>query len=233
MAGWWAYFPVLIAIKLPIGLLFLALVGLFRRPARPAGAWPYAFAIAIPAAILAVGMSSRINIGLRHILPALPFLAIITAAGALWMMEQSRRWKWAPWLVISSLAAHPDYLPYFNAFAGDHPENIVVDSDLDWGQDIKRLGQRLQELGAPAVTFTPTITISLAALGFPPHQDGQPGAPAPGWNAVEMTEWKLNRMGLLLSHRGEPTWPDFVKPGEKVGQSIYLYYVPPQSAASR
>ena len=47
--------------------------------------------------------------------------------------------------MIGSLAAHPDYLAYFNALAGDDPERIVVDSDLDWGQDIKRLGQRLRD----------------------------------------------------------------------------------------
>ena len=66
------------------------------------------------------------------------------------------------------LAAHPDYLPYFNALAGSNPERIVVDSDLDWGQDLKRLGRRLKELGAPSVAFTPTIYTSFATLGFPP-----------------------------------------------------------------
>jgi len=241
MEGWWAYFPVLMGVKLPLGLLILAAFGLWRRPARPAGTWPFAFGVAIPAAILAVAMSSRINIGIRHILPAFPFFAIIAAAGALWLVEQSRRWKWAlwtaaaasGWFVISSLAVHPDYLAYFNALAGDQPERIVVDSDLDWGQDIKRLGQRLRELNAPSVTYTPTITISLAYHGFPPHQLSTPDAPAPGWNAVQLSEWKLNRMGLLLDDPGEGTWPDIVRPTERVGRSILLYYVPPQPAAGR
>jgi hypothetical protein len=238
--GWWAYFPVLIGVKLPLGLLILAAVGLWRRPTRPAGAWPFAFAVAIPATILAIAMSSRINIGIRHILPAFPFFAIIAAAGALWLVEQSRRWNWAlwaagaatGWLVISSLAAHPDYLAYFNALAGDEPERIVVDSDLDWGQDIKRLSQRLRELNAPSVTFSPTITISLAALGFPPHQESEPGAPSPGWNAVQVTEWKLNRMGLYY-YPNEPVWPDVVKPNERVGRSILLYYYAPPKPATR
>jgi hypothetical protein len=238
--GWWAFFPVLIGVKLPLGLLILAAVGLWRRPARSPVAWPFAFAVAIPAAILAVAMSSRINIGIRHILPAFPFFAIIAAAGTLWLIEQSRSHKWAlwtvaaaaGWLVISSLASHPDYLAYFNALAGDEPERIVVDSDLDWGQDIKRLGQRLRELNAPSVTFTPTITISLAALGFPPHQRNDVDAPAPGWNAVGVTHWKLNRMGLPFGDTA-PTWPDFVKPMERVGRSILLYYVPPQPPNGR
>jgi hypothetical protein len=239
--GWWDYFPVLMAVKLPLGLLILAAVGLWRRPVRPAGAWPFAPAIAIPAAILAVAMPSRINIGIRHILPAFPFFAIIAAAGALWLIQESRSRKWAlwtaaaatGWLVISSLAAHPDYLAYFNALAGDEPERIVVDSDLDWGQDMKRLGQRLRELNAPSVAFTPTISISLAALGFPPHQQNDADAPAPGWNAVKVTHWKLYRMGLPVDDPNGRTWPDVVKPTERVGRSILLYYVPPQPAAGR
>jgi hypothetical protein len=242
MDGWWAYFPVLIAVKLPLALLILAAVGLWRRPARQAGIpWPFAFAVAIPAAILAVAMSSRINIGLRHILPAFPFFAIIAAAGTLWLVQRSRRRNWAlwaaaaatGWLVISSLVAHPDYLAYFNALAGDEPERIAVDSDLDWGQDVKRLGQRLRELNAPSVTFTPTTTVSMAALGFPPHQLSTPDAAAPGWNAVGVTYWKRDRMGLMFDHLGEGTWPDVVKPTERVGRSILLYYVPPQPAAAR
>jgi len=235
MTGWWAFFPVLMAVRLPLGLLMLAAVGLWRRPARPSGVWPFAFAVAISAAILIVAMSSRINIGLRHILPAFPFFAIIAAAGTLWLLEQSRRRSWAlwaaaaatGWLVIGSLAAHPDYLPYFNALAGDEPERIVVDSDLDWGQDIKRLGVRLRELNAPSVTFSPTLTISLPALGFPPHQLSNPDAPTPGWNAVQATYWKRDRMGLMLDEPGARTWPDIVRPTERVGRSILLYYIPP------
>jgi hypothetical protein len=239
--GWWAYFPILMAVKLPLGLWILAVVGLWKRPERPAGAWPFALAVAIPAGIIAVAMSARINIGIRHILPAFPFFAIIAATGTLWLIEQSRQRKWTlwiaaaatGWLVISSLAAHPDYLAYFNAIAGDEPEQIVVDSDLDWGQDIKRLGQRLRDLNAPSVTFTPTITISLAQLGFPPHQQNDADAPAPGWNAVQVTHWKLNRMGLPFRTHYEETWPDVVKPTERVGRSILLYYVPPQPTAGR
>jgi len=55
----------------------------------------------------------------------------------------------AAWFGASSLISHPDYLAYFNEFAGSEPENIVVDSDLDWGQDVKRLAARLREVGLP------------------------------------------------------------------------------------
>src|SRR6202044_3917194 len=87
------------------------------------------------------------------------------------------------WMAVSSLKIHPDYLAYFNELAGSHPENILVDSDLDWGQDMKRLSQRLREAGAPFVTFTPMSDPGLPeVLGFPPIRVSDIPNPSPGWN---------------------------------------------------
>jgi 4-amino-4-deoxy-L-arabinose transferase-like glycosyltransferase len=235
--GWWTFFPVLTMVKLPLAFLALLAFGLWLGSSKASGiakAWPFAMAWAIPFAIYAVALPSRINIGIRHILPAFPFLAIVAAGGALGLLRKGNRMSGAPWIAIAavawlcvnSLASHPDYLAYFNAIAGREPERIVVDSDLDWGQDIKRLGQRLRELKATSVGFTPAIGISLPALGFPPNQPNQPDSPAPGWNAVEVFEWKRNRMGRSWGEKDKPTWPDSIKPTERVGKSILLYYVP-------
>lgn len=233
--GWLLFFPVLLAVKLPLAMLGLIAFSLWKPIPRP-GEWPLIVLLAIPVAILAVAMASNINIGLRHVLPAIPFLAVSAGAGALWLLEECRRRNWARWTVVvalgwltaSSLAAHPDYLPYFNALAGDHPERIVVDSDLDWGQDIKRLGARLRELNAPSVTFTPTIMVSLAAHGFPPHEQSAADAPSPGWNAVQLSEWKLYRMRLQQQDPSIRPWPDLVQPTERIGRTILLYYIPPE-----
>ena len=248
MDGWWYFFPALLAFKLPIGMLALMAAGIFvvgrfksdansPKSSSPAQPWPYWLTLAIPIGIMIVAMSSRINIGLRHILPMFPFLALIAAGGAIYLLRKPGQLAQAGcgiailWMCASSLAAHPDYIPYFNAFAGDNPEKITVDSDLDWGQDIKRLGARLKELNAPSVTFTPTIVTSLQYHGFPAHQQSAYDGPDPGWNAVQITEWKLYRMGLQLEHKSGPTWPDVMQPVERVGKTILLYYVPPQSAA--
>jgi len=241
MGGWWYFFPVLMAVKLPLAMLALTAVGLWKYPKRREQGWIFAIAIAIPLAMLAVAMAARINIGIRHILPMFPFLALIAASGAMWLVEAARARAWAGWILAgallwvcaTSLAAHPDYLAYFNATVGDHPENVVVDSDLDWGQDIKRLGERLRELNAPSVTFTPTITISLAALGFPQHGRSVPDGPAPGWNAMQMSQWKLYRLGLQMNDRSAKIWPDLIQPTERVGKSILLYYIPPEAGQGR
>ncbi len=241
MNGWWAFFPVLIAVKLPIAVLALVVAGLWRQPEPAPSAWPFWIPVAISAAILAVALPSNINIGVRHILPMFPFVAVIAASGALWLARQDGHAAWAQWTVAgallwlcaSSLAAHPEYLAYFNAFAGPEPERIVVDSDLDWGQDIKRLGQRLRELRAPSVAFSPEILVDLRKFGFPPYHPTALDAPYPGWNAVQLTGLKLYRMGLRTQEPETKLWPDSVKPSERVGGSILLYYNASQAQNAR
>ena len=234
-SGWWIFFPTLLAVKLPIAALALIGVGLWRRPGV-SGGWPFWIVTSTAAAILLVVIPARINIGLRHILPMFPFLAVIGAVGLLWLAEQASQSQAALgtvavltlWLCISSLTAHPDYLAYFNAFAGSEPERIVVESDLDWGQDIKRLGQRLRELHATSVGFSPAIMLDPSQHGFPPWRWSAVDAPYPGWNAVQVTAWKEQRMGFRLQQPDVRLWPDYTKPVERVGKSILLYYIPPQ-----
>ncbi len=234
--GWWYFFPVVLAVKTPLPFLALAAFGaavcLMRfREKRGAYLFPLGFALAI----LGVGMAGHINVGLRHILPIYLGLSIVAAIGTVRLYELARRGRWAKaafavlvgWFAVTSLAAHPDYLAYFNAIAGDQPERIVADSDLDWGQDMTRLATRLREIGASSVTFMPLVFDFYDRRGLPPMDFGSPLAPAPGWNAVGLTEWKVRRMGAI-----PPVipWPDrtTMKPIERVGKSILLYYFPPR-----
>jgi 4-amino-4-deoxy-L-arabinose transferase-like glycosyltransferase len=238
--GSWDFFPVAIAVKTPLAFLALLGVGLalalrgrasFRRP------W---LAIAFSGGILAVGMASHINIGLRHVLPMYIGCAVLAGAGAVSLLESASRRKWAAlllavlvaWMGLSSLLSHPDYLPYFNELAGSHPENILVDSDLDWGQDMKRLGARLRALGAHQLTYVPLFYTSYKEYGFPPVSDRMDVLnPQPGWTAVSLTVLKQRRMGLWDTYPDVVPWPDRIPPTERVGKSILLWYFPEPGAA--
>jgi hypothetical protein len=233
--GWWYFFPVVLAVKTPLPFLALAGFGAVVSLARwrqMCGAYlvPLGFALVI----LGVGMAGHINVGLRHILPIYMGLAIVAAIGTVRLYELAGAGRWAKgallvlvgWFALTSLAAHPDYLPYFNFIAGDEPERIVADSDLDWGQDMTRLGTRLRELGAASVTFRPLVFDFYDRRGLPPIDFGSALKPSPGWNAVSITMWKVMRMGL------DPPltpWPDrtTLKPVERVGKGMLLYYLPP------
>jgi hypothetical protein len=49
-------------------------------------------------------------------------------------------------------------------------------------------------------------------------------APYPGWNAVQVNEWKLFRFGLRMQEPHTRGWPNRLKPIERVGNSTLIYY---------
>ncbi|MGP0075573.1 MAG: ArnT family glycosyltransferase [Bryobacteraceae bacterium] len=247
MSGWWYYYFVVLAVKTPLPFLALLIYGAvssWRSSVRwTSGSKRGVFlALSFTGGILLVAIFSRINIGVRHILPVYIGFSIVAAAGAARLLEISRTAKWAGWvfgglvlwLVATSALSHPDYIPYFNALAGNEPEKILVDSDLDWGQDMKRLSKRLHEVGATEVTFNPFIVAYLEAVhGFPPIHSTDPVTPSPGWNAVSLTVLKAARLGLEDDHPEVQLWPDQIRPTEKVSPGVWLWYFPPDSPAAR
>jgi hypothetical protein len=180
---------------------------------------PLAFCLAI----LACSFASRINIGVRHVLPLYVGLSVVCGVVAATMLRHPvARWILAAllaWHVASGALQHPDYLSYTNEIAGNRPEDFLADSDLDWGQDMKRLGERLQRAGASEVTFNPFNKTypSLAGHSFPRMLPGDVAHPSPGWNAVSVSTWKIF---------GTPVWPYGVQPQERIGRSILLWYFP-------
>jgi hypothetical protein len=220
-------------VKTPLALLGLIGVGAWlswKRRLELSAYWiPFAFVIGI----LAVGAFSRINIGVRHVLPVYLAFSVIAGVGAKWMWTSGGKTRWILgglllWMMVSSALSHPDYIAYFNELAGDRPEKIIVDSDLDWGQDMKRLSARLHEVGATEVAFDPFIIAHLELVhGFPPIKQLDAREPSPGWNAVSLTMLKLDRLGM----RGHPEvtpWPELVPQQERVGKGVLLYYFPPK-----
>lgn len=236
--GFWYFFPVALAVKTPVAFLALLFFGAFlclRKAARrnPWIGLPLAFSLGI----LVFSLFTHINIGVRHILPVYAGFSILAAAAVLRLRDLAGTLNWAPYALAALLAwhagtsalAHPDYIPYFNFLAGSEPENILVDSDLDWGQDMKRLSARLRELGVREVAFNPFILAYLEAYhGFPHIEPMDPEYPSPGWNAASLTVWKADRLGLGTREPGLQLWPDRIPPTEKVGKTTYLWYFPPQ-----
>ncbi|HKE28741.1 MAG TPA: glycosyltransferase family 39 protein [Bryobacteraceae bacterium] len=230
--GFWDFFPVAIAVKTPIAFLLLAAIG-FWLALRNRGGRRLWLAAAFAAGILAVAMSSNINIGLRHILPMYAGLAVLGGAASVELGTRSPRGFLLSavlvlWMAGTSLLSHPDYLSYFNLLAGSHPESILVDSDLDWGQDVSRLGRRLHELGVHQVTFVPNDKIDLRQQpgfeGITVNEQMSWAMPTEGWNAVELTGLKLRRLGFMDAHPELTFWPNVIPEQERVGNSILLWH---------
>jgi hypothetical protein len=145
--GFWSYFPVAFAVKTPaptlILLVALVVLWLCKRGRLPVNYW-----LVVPALIyFALAVFSRFNLGIRHLLPVYPFLFVLLGGGVATLWQNGSRTArigvaaLGLWHVGSSVAIYPHYLSYFNELAGGpkHGHKILLDSNLDWGQDLKAL----------------------------------------------------------------------------------------------
>ncbi len=92
-------------------------------------------------------MLGHIDIGIRHILPAIALLYLFTA---LQLSRAEFFWPLALIILITaaeSASIHPDYLSFFNAAAGgpSTADRLALDSNLDWNQDLFRLADWLHK----------------------------------------------------------------------------------------
>jgi hypothetical protein len=162
--GFPEFFLVTFALKTPlplIVLLMLSLVVTWRSTTRAEATLLWLPVVGY----LLLTQARGLNIGHRHLLPIYPFLFV--AAGRL----ASRAWPvaaagrrplqvavvtLAAWYAVGTLRVHPHYLAYFNELAGG-PEggyHCLVDSSLDWGQDLKGLRPWLDAHGVSHVKLS-------------------------------------------------------------------------------
>lgn len=151
--GWRSYFPIAFVIKTPVATMLLVLLGFlaflsgkasfFENGMLLSGLLMFGACYALAAA------TSNINIGHRHLLPIYPVLYIIAgAAGRLTMARAGRLAIGGAvmLLALSTIHVHPHYLSYFNELIGGPARGhlYLADSNIDWGQDLKRLGEYAQ-----------------------------------------------------------------------------------------
>lgn len=100
----------------------------------------------------AFSLTSNLNIGHRHLLPLYPPVFVLAGAAGAWLSRRSMKMGTIVtlllcWHVTESLAVRPDYLAYFNELAGGSSNGYkhLVDSSLDWGQDLPALKDWLHD----------------------------------------------------------------------------------------
>jgi len=228
LMGWWYFYPVALAVKTTIPMLLLGLPGLVWLTVcgwktRQSGLMVPGLLFA--ALLIFCCLYSHINIGVRHVLVLYPLLAIGAAAAALalWRavpapMSRCLAIALVVWQCLTLVTAYPDYLAWFNGFAGRHPENILVDSDLDWGQDLRRLALELKRRQVPAIAIAYRGTADLSREHLPPFTMLAPHQQASGWIALDMLS--------LKESNGAYDWLTRYQPLQRVGRSIDLYYLP-------
>lgn len=165
--GWWHYNLVALMVKTPEPFLPMVLAGflVFAMSRRPVWEW---CVVLLPAAALLVAVSAfgRMNIGLRYLLPAMPFMGLLAGGavavcladftpgrGAVARVGLRSSFAALPLGVVlfygvTAVSGHPSHLGYFNLASGgtENGSHWLLDSNTDWGQDLYRVPSAVRPL---------------------------------------------------------------------------------------
>jgi len=184
--GWWSFFPYCWLVKTPLAVF--ALLGL-----AGAAAWRYAHdsphrrrrlqraayrltpLFVFLAVYWAAAVTSSLNLGERHLLPTYPAAFILAGGAGYWLGRRHLLATTATVLLLLSLPIEasriwPHYLAYFNVLAGGPSSGYrhLVDSSLDWGQDLPGLARWLRTAQSARTSPEP-VYLSYFGSGDPVH----------------------------------------------------------------
>lgn len=209
-----------------------------------------------------LSIASPLNIGLRHVLPTLPFIYLLVARefvrwiGSTQTANPRTIFAWLRgmfelyikvipkyivlfilivWLIIGTIVSFPHYLSYYNILGGGTNEgyNIAVDSNYDWGQDLKRLKDYVEENGIAH------IAIDYFGAGNPRYYLGNRFEPwwsargkpeHGGYFAISATfrqgAFGTPVKGFLRKPEDSYEWLKQYEPIARAGKSIFIYKLP-------
>ena len=243
----WSYYVVAYLLKEPIPSIVLAALGVWAitRPGV-SRAIDHAFLLLPPAVLLTTYTAFSHNLGMRYVIPALPFLHLLGGAGLarLWKVGRGGRALAVvllAWLLVNAAGIFPDHLSYFNEAAClPRPARAIGldagalcgalwldDSNVDWGQGLPQLAAWLAANPTPA-------PVRLAYFGsVPPERYGVRAEPLdarllehpppPGRYVLSAHVWARLR-GALATRPTEP-WLLRTTPSAIVGHAYFVYDV--------
>ena len=137
--GRWYAFPLMVLLKTPLALFALLAVAARTRASGEAARGLSTVSLFLPCAALLAFFSLFVDaqLGIRYVLPALPFLFVYAGRAAL---PRAARWHrpvlvtLAAWHIVSVFSYHPHYMSYFNELIGRRIDSwrYLADSNLDW-----------------------------------------------------------------------------------------------------
>ncbi|MBI4090101.1 MAG: glycosyltransferase family 39 protein [Candidatus Kerfeldbacteria bacterium] len=242
--GWWYYFPVAFAVKTPlptlVGLTSVAIIGASAAWSmrRRAQSWRSTVAAVdtrlllyglVPTIFFILSMSSNLNLGWRHLMPIYPFIFVLL--GGLVRLPSPRPVLAAavPVALVANLAViqvitYPNQLGYFNALVGGSANGprYLLDSNLDWGQDLPKLARFIQKHNLPALPFAYYGRAELRyfvpnATPLPSTEEVAHSGRPNGLVAISI--------GELFRRDGRYRWLWAFRPIQTIGSSIYVYRI--------
>lgn len=227
--GWWYYYLVAFLIKTPIPLLVLLIIAIWLFGKSKEKKMEDEYFLIVPIAVMfAASFFNRIAIGLRYLLPVYPFLFVFTSRLAGVRLKRQTLFIvmvgiLSLWYIFSSLSIYPHYLAYFNEFVGG-PNNgykYLVDSNLDWGQDLKGLAKYVEERKIKEVklSYFGTASPNYYQIPYQLVTEKEMHKYTPGIYAISAT----NLQNALVVDKTRFDWFKKYQPVDKIGYSIFIY----------
>ncbi|MGA2326463.1 MAG: glycosyltransferase family 39 protein [Bryobacteraceae bacterium] len=243
-----SYFAVAYLLKEPIPILALAGIGLaVLLRSKTVSPLAKLFLLLPPAVLFAAHSLWADNLGVRYIIPVLPFAYLIAGVGAGWLIQRRSRWTrplaavLGLWLVVAAIGIYPDHLAYFNEAAclPGNPGQIGLDggtrcgpmwlddSNVDWGQGLKQVKKWIDRNAKGR-------KVRLAYFGaFPPEAYGLATesigipqlvrSPAPGLYIVSAHLVAHAPALAGVEHSAAGDWLRDTPPVAVIGHSFYVY----------
>lgn len=225
-SGWWYYFPLVLWYKLTITEIILFALSIFFgwRFLKKTDGWFEGFLLIFPPLLyLGISMIGKIDIGIRHVLPILPFFYILISR-----MIQNRHLILKPIIILLvigqiliGLLAFPNYLAYFNQIAGGAKGGIkhLADSNLDWNQNMKRFQKYAREHHLQKVYELCWDSDSFTYYGI--ENEILPNTPVKGVVVICAQQLKVTPEGFDISWVTNP--PTGGPADEVVANGIYVW----------
>jgi len=239
--GFRSYFVKGLCYKLPHAvhlLLLLACLGFLFQRERPRR-WNEFWLIVLPVSLVLFAASREsLQLGVRYVMPVIPLLFIACGRGMHCFRFLPVRLRQAGLVLFLvscglSLRFHPNHLSYFNEWGGGPVGGRfhLIDSNLDWGQNLVTLRDELQRDGVEEIglAYFGTVPPECEGIRFtlPPSR-----SPQPGWYAVSVN-FVMGRPHSVFQGDGTTRAADFEEfgyfrffaPVKRLGGSIDLYRV--------
>jgi predicted membrane-bound dolichyl-phosphate-mannose-protein mannosyltransferase len=237
--GWWYYYPVVFAVKTPTAVLLLTLACFWAAvwwvARRRAGTFRFEWVVlTLPIVVYwLIIISSSIDLGVRYLLPVYPFLFILLAA-VLAPAPEERTGRAVPAVLAVAVLLQlfevglisPHYTAFFNTVSGGpgNGPHYLVDSNNDWGQDLKKLHRYLESINWKedvCFSYFGRADATYYKVGYqylPETNQTDRRAKVDCLAAVSVTQ-----LYEAYTPPGVFRWLRELKPIEKVGYSIYIY----------
>ncbi len=263
-SGWKTYFPIVYFIKETLTFHILTLISLlylaykwvkslrfkasFQTRFSRLWNWKYKYFVELSMFLFIAiywytSLTSKLNIGVRHLLPVFPFtIMLVSSIITKWLKEN--KFQKAKYAIIACLlvfgaystySVYPSFLSYFNEAVGGPKQGYkyVTDSNLDWGQDLKRLKIWLDQNNIQSI-YLDYFGGSDTSYYLKEKYKSWWGDRNP--NELKKGEYLAVSATLLQGGRGKPVsgftqasgyynWLNKYQPTAVIGNSIFVYKI--------